>query len=320
MNSYKRTVLLVGGGRWGRVHASNLFSLLAPNDEILWVSRHNHVAAVDFVRPFQNGPSFNLLTGLGEALLLRPDAAVIVSAPDSHVAMASACLHHGIPCFVEKPLAFRGAEARTLIEIAANKGLVLAVGLHLLSATYLRHFKSQISIRELSRIEIQWFDPAHEVRHGERKRSDGKIPIVHDLYPHVWSIVRVLTDCDRQIIVSAAKQLQHRLSFHSSAFDVMVAAQCDRRADARARKVDLAFRDGGSASLDFTEEPGYAMLDHVPLARDSSWGKEPRPVMAEVRDFLDQISLQSYDKTWPHLAENCIDSVIGAEALDSLLS
>jgi predicted dehydrogenase len=319
MNCDRRTILLVGGGRWGRIHASNLSNILTANDRVLWVSRHNYVIASEFVRHFPSGPNFELLAGLDEAMLLRPDAALIVSSPDSHVSIASTCLRHRIPCFVEKPLAFRGAEAMMLIKIAASNKLVLAVGLHLLSASYLRYFKSQILARELSRIDIRWFDPIHEVRYGESKRADEKTSIVQDLYPHIWSIVRVLTDCDRQIIDSAARQFPHQLSVQSSAFGVMVTAQCCRGADARERKVNVAFRDGGFASLDFTEEPGHATLDHEPLPRDPSWGKGPRPVMAEVRDFLDQTSLPSYDKTWPHLANNCIDSVIGAEALHSIL-
>ena len=309
----------MGGGRWGRVHASNLCSLLTPNDQVLWVTQHNQSAASDLVGRFPNGPRFKLLRSLESALPLRPDAALVVTSPNSHVAIAGTCLRHGIPCFVEKPLAFKRVEALTLIEIGRNNGLVLAVGLHLLSASYLHHFKGQISGREITRIVIRWFDPAYEVRYGESKRGDDTTPIFHDLYPHIWSIVRVLTGCDRQVINSASK-CQHCLSFQSSVLDVAVAAQCGRCAEARERKIDLVFRDGGSASLDFTEEPGRAMLDHAPLSRDPCWGREPRPVMAEVRDFLKQTCLPLRDQAWPHLAENCIDSVVGAEALDLLSS
>lgn len=318
MSADGRTVLLVGGGRWGRVHASNLCALLTSGDTVLWVTQHNQSAASEVVSRFPDGPRFRLFNRLEEALGLRPRAALVVTAPDSHVAVADSCLRQGIPCLVEKPLAFTRAEALSLAELAANNGLVLAVGLHLLSATYLCHFKNQLSGRELSQISIRWFDPAHEMRHGERKAADKRTPIVHDIYPHIWSIVRVLTGCDRQVIEDASRT-QHSFSFRSSALGVGVLAHCDRQAEARERKIDLAFRDGGTASLDFTEEPGQGRLDKAPLPPDPRWGIEPRPVMAEVRDFLAQISSRSPDRTWPHLAEDCVDSVIGAEALDLLL-
>jgi len=318
MNGDGRTILLAGGGRWGRVHASNLSALLTSDDLVLWVTQHNHGAASDLVSGFPGGPRFRLLNRLEEALTLRPDGALIVTAADSHVAVADRCLRRGIPCLVEKPLAFRRAEAMSLAELATNNGLVLAVGLHLLRATYLRRFKSQVSGRKLSQIEIRWFDAAHEVRHGERKAAYNRTPIVHDVYPHIWSIVRVLTGCDQQVIEDGSRIQQHNLSFRSWALGVRVLAYCGRLAGARERKIKLDFCDGGTASLDFTEEPGRGSLDNAPLPSDQRWGIEPRPVMAEVRDFLEQVSSPLPDRTWPHLAENCIDSVIGAEALDLL--
>jgi predicted dehydrogenase len=319
MSRHPSTVLLVGGGRWGRVHAANLSELLTSNDRVLWVTRHNQTAAAELVKSLSRGPRFDLSRSLQEALDLRPDAALIVTSPDSHVAMAEACLSAGTPSFVEKPLACRREGALKLIEIAERNKVLLAAGLHLLSASYLHHFKQQISGRELLRIGIRWFDPAHEIRYGESKRADETTPIVHDLYPHIWAIVRVLTGCDRQIISAASKQ-RNDLSFQCSAFEVVVDARCGRCAALRERKIEVDFRDGGSASLDFTEEPGQILLDGAPGPSDPNWGKEPRPVMAEVRDFLKRRSQPSGDKTWPHLAENCIDSVTGAEAVDLISS
>ena len=320
MNGNGRTILLAGGGRWGRVHASNLSALLTSDDLVLWVTQHNQSAASDRVNGFPGGPRFRLLNRLEEALVVRPHAALIVTAADSHVVVADRCLRRGISCLVEKPLAFRRAEALSLAELAVNNGLILAVGLHLLSATYLRQFKSHVSGRELSQIEIRWFDAAHEVRYGERKAADKQTPIVHDVYPHIWSIVRVLTGCDRQVIEDGSRIQQHNLAFRSWALGVRVLAYCGRQAGVRERKIKLDFRDGGIASLDFTNEPGQSRLDNAPLPSDPRWGIEPRPVMAEVRDFIEQISSPLPDRTWPHLAENCIDSVIGAEALDVLLT
>jgi predicted dehydrogenase len=319
MSGDGRTVLLIGGGRWGRVHASNLSALLNPNDQVLWVTEHNQGAASELMSRFSNGPRFRLLGRLEETVALCPDAALVVTAADNHAVVADACLCRGIHCLVEKPLAFSRAEALSLVEIAKSNRLVLAVGLHLLSATYLRHFKNKLLAREVSEVAVRWFDPAQEVRHGERKTADNRTSIVDDVYPHIWSIVRVLTGCDQQVIDSAWQPRQGWFSFQSSASGVTVTAHCGRQAEARERKIDLVFRDGGAASLDFTEEPGHATLDDALLPPDPRWGVEPRPVMTEVRDFLAQSSAPLPDTTWPHLAENCIDSVTGAEALDLLL-
>jgi predicted dehydrogenase len=293
--------------------------MLTVNDTVLWVTQYNQNAASHVMGRFSDGPRYKLSSRLEEALVSSAGVALVVTAPDTHFAVADACLRSGISCLVEKPLAFRADEALSLIEVAANKKLVLAAGLHLLSASYLLHFKSQVSGRELSKIDVRWFDPAHEIRHGVQKATDDRTPIAHDIYPHIWSIVRVLTGCDRQVVVNVWKEQRDSLSFESSAQEVPVVGHCGRRAKARERKVEVFFRDGGAASLDFTEEPGHGSLDGMPLLPDPRWGTTPRPVMAEVQDFLNLTSSQFCDPAWPHLARNCFDSVVGAEALDSAI-
>jgi predicted dehydrogenase len=293
---------------------------LVPGDRVLWVSRYNQDALRKVAAEFSdNGPKFELLTGLDDALAEQPAAALVVTAPDTHVAVAGTCLRRGIHTFVEKPLAFKASDARSLIEAAAKADLVLAVGMHLLSASYLHHFKSQLVTREITRISIRWFDPVHEVRYGESKRADDSTPLAHDIYPHIWSIVRVLTGSVQQKIASASKHIDGSISFESSAGPVKIDAHFGRFAGARERKINVVFQDGETAGLDFTEEPGAATLGDAALPPDPVWGKTPRPAMVEVEDFLTQISPSERDPEWPHFAANGLDSVIGAEALDSKL-
>lgn len=319
MNSDGQTVALVGGGRWGRVHASNLSRILTSRDRVLWVSRHNQEILRDAVQTFPDGPRFELLSDLDAAIAARPAAALVVTSADTHAGVAEKCLRNNIHAFVEKPLAFKVSDARLLTDLARDNNLILGVGLHMLSASYLHHFKSYLSDRQIVHISIRWFDPANEVRHGETKQTDTRTPIIHDLYPHIWSIVCVLTGCDRQVTSSASVQPDGSVMLETLAGAVVVRANCGRGAAARERKIDLAFRDGGSANLDFTQEPGVAMLDRVALSPDPEWEKSPRPVMTEVMDFLKQIALPQRDDTWPHLAANCIDSVTGAEILNRQL-
>lgn len=315
-----RTVALIGGGRWGRVHASNLSQLLTSRDRVVWVSRHNQDILRDTILKFsQEGPAFELSASVETALSGKPAAALVVTAPQTHVAITDACLRNGIHAFVEKPLAFTAGEARSLIVAAADRNLLLAVGLHLLSASYLHHFNSQFVERSIARISLRWFDPAHEIRHGESKRADDSTPLAHDLYPHIWSMVRVLTGCVEQTIIGASKQADGSISLELSAGVVRIEARCGRYSAARERKVGLVFQDGGTASLDFTEEPGAAMLDDISLPPYPLWGQTPRPAMAEVQAFLTRVASSISDPEWPHLAVNCLDSVTGAEVLQSKL-
>ena len=143
--------------------------------------------------------------------------------------------------------------------------------------------------------------------------------MAYDLYPHIWSIVHVLTGYAKQTIVGASVNADGSMSFASSAGAVTIEARCGRYALTRERKIDLVFEDGGTASLDFTEEPGAAKLDHAPLPPDPQWGRTPRPAMAEVQEFLKQVSSPAHNSAWPHSAANCIDSIAGAEVLAAKL-
>jgi predicted dehydrogenase len=287
---------------------------------VLWVSRHNQDSVREAVARFsRHGPKFELMNGQDEALAEHPAAALVVTAPDTHVAVADSCLRMGVHTFVEKPLAFSADEARSLMETAAKADAMLAVGVHLLSASYLHHFKQQLVPRAIASISIRWFDPAQEVRHGEAKLASDSVPLAHDVYPHLWSIVRVLTGNGPQVITDAVRERDGSIMFRSSVDSVKIDARCGRNAGARERKIYVVFENGEDASLDFTQEPGAARLGRTMLPVDPQWGTTPRPAMAEVQAFLLQISSSIRNLLWPHLAANSVDSVVGAEALAAML-
>jgi hypothetical protein len=122
------------------------------------------------------------------------------------------------------------------------------------------------------------------------------------------------------VIAGASKQADGSIVFESTAAGVKIDAQCGRYAQARERLVRVEFQDGETASLDFTQEPGVARLGNTSLPPDPQWANTPRPAMAEVRDFLAQVLSPVRDPEWVHLAANCLESVVGAETLDSILS
>ena len=55
------------------------------------------------------------------------DAVIIASTPNVHYAQAKAALERGLHVLLEKPMTFTAAEARELVELAAEKNLQLAI-------------------------------------------------------------------------------------------------------------------------------------------------------------------------------------------------
>lgn len=116
-------VAVIGGGHWGRNLVRNFHELGAlatladanPATARLLAERH-HVPA----RPI-------------EAIFADPEieGVVIVTPAETHAAVAKAALKAGKHVFVEKPMALSTTEAASLVQSAAQAGLVLMVG-HLL--------------------------------------------------------------------------------------------------------------------------------------------------------------------------------------------
>lgn len=312
-----RRVMLVGGGRWGRVHAGVLTQILPPGSEVLWVSRHNQAAASAFLEGKSGRTSTTLADDIEHALIRKPDAAIIVTAAHTHAAMARAALEHGVPTLVEKPFVLTRKDADELIELARVNAILLGVGLHLLFASYLRHFRSLWRERVADGAQIAWLDCETETRYGETKRADVSTPRVHDVYPHLWAVMHVLWPGQPPSVRDVESLPVGGARLHMTAGNISVEADIGRRAPARARRITVSFQDGGSATLDFTSEPGWVSIDGKAVECDPDWARQPTPIALEVSSFL---AASAQRRDWPGLAENVIGSVIGAEDASDKLS
>jgi predicted dehydrogenase len=300
-------VALVGGGRWGRVHASVLQSLHPRIERLVWVSIHNRGALAQASRA--SSPSVDIVDSLGDALRRRPDAAVICTASANHAQDASFVLGHGIPSLVEKPLAMDMASATELVTLAARRRLALAICLPLLMASYLRRFKAACGGRVIDLLRLHWFDPATESRYGDVKYTDINTHKVDEILPHLWSIIAVLTGTRYLDILSVASSRSEEIMLTLVGDGTRVEARFGRRAAARVRRVELSFGDGGVAELDFAQEPGLAVIDGRSNPDDGSWETELRPLAAVHSNFLDQLSDVGSARQSPISAHSCLNTV-----------
>ncbi|NJM84377.1 MAG: Gfo/Idh/MocA family oxidoreductase [Tabrizicola sp.] len=102
-------VLVVGAGSIGRRHHENLGLLGATAELIGW-------------RGFS-------AEALAARLKTGADAVVIATATDLRLPLIEVCAAAGVPVYVEKPLAFRGEELRSILAVAAPVAARSMVGL-----------------------------------------------------------------------------------------------------------------------------------------------------------------------------------------------
>ena len=313
------TVALIGGGRWGRTHGSILAQLSDRVGRVLWVSRHEREAVDTFLGNLPGARDrFTLIESLEAALALRPDAAIVVTRASDHAEMAGTLLGASVPTLVEKPLALSVGSARGLVELAAVRGVPLFIGLHLLTAPFLRHFLALSAGRALAAVELEWLDPEQEIRHGVDKSANLTTHKVDEIVPHLWSMLHLVDDCETLQANKVQPLERGAVEVEVGMGGARATLRFGRRAPERRRWMRLEFRDGGSAELDFTTEPGLIILDGVQQASFEAHGKFG-PLAVELAGFLDAARLRSDLSSFPQSASRCIGSVELAEAVRAQL-
>jgi predicted dehydrogenase len=114
---------VIGYGYWG--------PKLARNFQDLPATRVTMVADLDSTRlaaAVQAAPSIAVTRDYTELLESDVDAVVVATPVSAHFRVAQECLRYGKHVLIEKPLARSRAEGQQLVELAAERGLVLMVG------------------------------------------------------------------------------------------------------------------------------------------------------------------------------------------------
>jgi predicted dehydrogenase len=311
---FPKRVMLLGGGRWGRVHADVLSRLLPSEGEIIWVSRFERANVIGAAARLSGPARVFVVDSIEAAREHGVDAAIVATATHTHADVARTLLAMGLATYVEKPIALNVSDASQLIELARSRGVVLGVGVELLLASYLHYFRSLFGARRVQAARIEWLEPIADTRYGEVKRLDLSTSRIHDVFPHLWSIIHVLLPAQELQLCKVQPLDRGAIRLELRAGDTATEARIDRRAAARRRHVELRFVDGGSAALDFSTEPGVITLDGQLRAKDPDWGRSLTPLPAAVSGFLRAVADPLRAREWPCLAEYVVGSVTGATA------
>jgi predicted dehydrogenase len=170
---------VVGLGYWGPNLVRNLYEL--PEADLRWG------CDLDEERLIKQGlryPAVRMTRRFEDLLADDELEAVAIATPVStHYALARAALEAGKHVFVEKPLAASAAEARTLLELARERDLVLMPGHTFLYSPPVNVVRDLITSGELGDI---YFASTSRVNLGLHQHD---VSVVWDLGPHDFSIL-----------------------------------------------------------------------------------------------------------------------------------
>ncbi|WOF73262.1 Gfo/Idh/MocA family oxidoreductase [Parvibaculaceae bacterium PLY_AMNH_Bact1] len=247
-------LLIVGGGRWGRVWAGVAAAARGSGEGIAIVSRQH---SDDLEQWRAQNPALkdvaisDCLPG-GIDAIGQPNIAIIASRPRDHVRDSIATLNIGAHTLVEKPMSDTTDAARELLKLAESKERLIGVGTEFSYLTVL-HYLGQTSLEDDSKIgniRILWADPLNESRHGAAKRSHPEIGLLEDILPHAYSLIRTLLPTASLRIVSANESETGNDMTLTDETNRKILVECTKTAEGRQRLLQIE-TDGPLLQLDF---------------------------------------------------------------------
>ncbi|MDQ0467691.1 Gfo/Idh/MocA family protein [Labrys wisconsinensis] len=174
-------VAVIGAGYIGRRHAD-------------WLAAHPGCVVAGIADPADAAREHCAARGIPwfadfRDLIGRADAAVVAAPNALHLAVGLACLEHGLPVLVEKPLADTAAAATAFAAAARRSGVPVLVGFYRRHGAVLQEARRRIAAGDLGRIVTAslrlvflkpdvYFEPAW-------RRSPGGGPLlinaIHDI-------------------------------------------------------------------------------------------------------------------------------------------
>lgn len=193
------SVAVVGAGAMGANHARVLHAM--PGVRLVGVVEPNEVPRREVTR-LHGGTPFESLAGLFAAEV--PTAAVVAVPTQEHFATARALIERGVHVLIEKPIAATEEEGLGLTRLAAERGVVLAVG-------HVERFNPAVIAlqQRLAKGELGRVFQVRAARIGPFPARIRDVGVALDLATHDIDVMRWLLASDVVRVYAEAKREIH---------------------------------------------------------------------------------------------------------------
>jgi len=266
---------VVGVGHIGREHARI----------------YSHLPGVDFVGLYdldglvaqKVGQRYGVKTfSTAQALLEEVDAATIATPTNTHHEIAGLFLSHGKHVLVEKPITDNTEQAKSLVDLARNKNLVLQVG-------HIERFNPALNALE-EKLTRPRFIEAHRLSTYPGRSTD--IGVVLDLMIHdievVLHLVRspiVSIDSVGTAVLSKGEDIANaRIRFENGCVANLTTSRISFE---KMRKIRV-FQDDAYLSLDYYDQSGviYRKVDSQ-IVKENIKVEKDEPLKLELDAFVE---------------------------------
>ncbi len=185
-------IVIVGGGRWGKVWASVITAARGSGEHLAMVARTDFDAARAWAAETVDAAGVTVYQSISQAVASIPELklAIVCSRPSDHLKDSLEAFDCGLHVLVEKPIATRAAYGIQMVQRALQAKRKLAVVTEFAFIPALHQCVRDLSLKSESRrkITIYWHDPESECRYGSTKVRHAEVDVLTDLLPHALSI------------------------------------------------------------------------------------------------------------------------------------
>jgi predicted dehydrogenase len=269
------------------VIAGVVCNLLPPNTPLTLCSPRGAIALTTWVAEQGLDDRISVAKQWPEAFPSGRTAVIVANAARDHTAAGFWALERGAAVLIEKPLALSLQDVRNLADCASRCGGLLAAAHVLRFARYLTSFARVLpSWEEVRSINIEWTDPAGERRYGEVKQYDSSVPVFMDCLPHAVSVLQSVFGVLPELAgVPTVEAGGARIAVPLLLGERPCRVILQRNGLHRLRRISVE-TSSGTATLDFSAEPGVIRLGAKEVCGDNSWDKAPRPLASMLAAFL----------------------------------
>ena len=294
-----KRICVVGAGRWGANHIRALLDL-----DCL-------VGVVDTSEPTREKlrdayPSIELFADLSDALLAGFDGYTVATPAETHSEVAGRIIEHSYPVLVEKPMALTTQAARSIKDLALERGVLLMVGHLLLFHPAIRKIQELISAGKIGKLQYLY---SNRLNLGTVRTEEN---ILWSFAPHDISVFQYLIRASpKEVISRGGAFVQSHL--HDSTMTVLTYPDNvvghifvswlhpfkEHRLVVIGSKGMLSFDDASSTRELLFYEKGIDWVRGAPIKRDGPTEMVPfeptSPLAAEMRYYIEHLHSPTVD-------------------------
>ena len=276
-------ILIVGSGRWSRELLKVVTKSFPPAVNISFLISRRVAEFMQFLRESSLINRVVVVDSMPQASAGNNCIAFIANSAFEHENSIEEALHNGFHVVVEKPFTVATEKTLRVITLGEILGKRIFSTNTLKFASYLEDFKELLP-KELviSRIDILWTDLISEMRYGESKKYDPRVPIVIDIIPHIVCMMEFFCEFESADIVSVkvsrgGAEVDLCLRFAQIETRIRLGRNCLKR-----NRILTVWNQDCPLELDFSIEPGKV----ISLGKESidpEWHAKDKPLACMIK-------------------------------------